>query len=326
MYDQHGFALLIICSFLNYMNKFNQLKYFELNVNAPLFKALSDDEPEWWEKLKADSRVYINVRHGGYINVYFRGESIMKLEYRKRSYRAKINTSYLSDEEKRGKQKDMAPEDIVERLDEIIDRMQRRKPNGKPEGDSEEGLKGALFMSGDYIDTEFAYMRKARPSEIEARKRNANSSGTKRICPYAQDRIDLVRVDDGAIQYVELKRISDPRLNRHDRASECEAEIVEQMLDYQHILDIYKDMILSYYQAVQQVMKNLGIRNGAVNQEITRVSESVELYIAGYKDGKSYNKKRYNRIQTLQKLLKDKGLVCSNIDAVLDDYLKLRKV
>ena len=307
------------------MSDFNPTSYFELDVDAPLFRALCADKPEWWEIIKNDPRVYINIRKGGYINVYCRGESIMKLEFSGGAYRATTNTYYLSDEEKKGKTEPLSPEDIVTRLDEIVDRMIRRKPVGKEEGDSEEGIKGDLYLSGNYIDTEFAYMRKARPSEIEARKRRIKPGTKHRISQYAQDRIDLIRVEDGAIQFVELKRISDSRLNDHNGKQERRAEIKEQLDDYQYIIDKYNERILRYYQNLQQVMKTLGIKNQVVNQQITKVSGFVELYIAGYNDGKPFNKKRLNRIVTLQKLLIDQNITHSNIDTVLNDYLKIQK-
>ena len=308
------------------MSDFNSASYFELDVDAPLFRALYEEKPSWWEKVKNDPRVYINIRKGGYINVYCRGESIMKLEYSRGTYRTTTNIYYLSDEEKKGKAVQLSPDDIVKRLDEIVGRMLRRRPIGKKEGDSEEGIKGELYLSGDYIDTEFAFMRKARPSEIEARKKRIKLDTKHRISQYAQDRIDLVRVDNGAIQYVELKRISDGRLNEHDRVLDGEAEIVEQLSDYQHIIEAYKDKILIYYQNLQQVMKTLGIKNQVVNQPITRISDFVELYIAGYNDGKPFNKKRLKRIMTLRELLIDNNITHSNIDTVLNDYLKLQKV
>lgn len=307
------------------MSNFNPESYFQLDVDAPLFRALYSEKPSWWEVVKNDSRVYINIRKGGYINVYCRGESIMKLEYTRGNYRATTNTYYLSDEEKKGKAVQLSPDVIVKRLDEIVDRMLRRRPVGNDEGDSEEGIKGELFMSGNYIDTEFAYMRIARPSEIESRTKRIKPGTKHRISQYAQDRIDLIRVDDGAIQYVELKRISDPRLNEHDREYGQEAEIVEQLNDYQFIIDTYKDKILAYYQNLQHVMKALGIKNKVVNQQITRVSDFVELYIAGYNDGKAFNKIRLNRIMTLQKLLIDNNFSHSNIDTVLNNYLLLKK-
>lgn len=307
------------------MSNFNPESYFQLDVDAPLFRALYSEKPSWWEVVKNDSRVYINIRKGGYINVYCRGESIMKLEYSRGNYRSTTNTYYLSDKEKKGKVVQLSPDVIVKRLDEIVDRMLRRRPVGKEEGDSEEGIKGELFLSGKYIDTEFAYMRRARPSEIESRKKRIKPGTEHRISQYAQDRIDLIRVDNGAIQYVELKRISDPRLNKHNREYGQEAEIIEQLNDYQFIIDTYKDKILTYYQSLQQVMKALGIKNQVVNQQITRVSDFVELYIAGYNDGKAFSQKRHNKILNLKNLLIDNHISHSNIDTVLNNYLKLKK-
>ena len=107
------------------MSNFNPESYFQLDVDAPLFRALYSEKPSWWEVVKNDSRVYINIRKGGYINVYCRGESIMKLEYSRGNYRSTTNTYYLSDKEKKGKVVQLSPDVIVKRLDEIVDRMLR---------------------------------------------------------------------------------------------------------------------------------------------------------------------------------------------------------
>ena len=137
------------------MSNFNPDSYFQLDVNAPLFKALSSEKPSWWEIVKNDSRIYINIRKGGYISVYCRGKSIMKLEYSGGNYRATTNTYYLSDEEKKGKAVQLSPEDIVKRMDEIIDRMLRRRPVGKDEGDLERGIedyiRNVVLEEQDYI-------------------------------------------------------------------------------------------------------------------------------------------------------------------------------
>lgn len=306
------------------MSNFNPASYFELDTKAILFNKLKEENPGWWEKVKEEKRVYINIRKDGSINVYCRGESVMKLEYKKGDYVATISSAYLSDDVVKGKAQQLSPQVISDRLDEIVERIIRRKPTDEPEGDSEEGIKGAMFLSGGFIDTEFAYMRKARETEIQNRiKKNKNGH---RISQFAQDRIDLIKVQNGAIQFVELKTISDPRLNDHNSPvyGKSSAEIAEQLSDYQHIIDVFGDKVLTYYQNIQKVMKSLGINNDTVNQTITRVSDYVELYFVGYNDGKSFDKKRLARIKTMKQLLEDNHITHSNIDDILNDYLKLR--
>ena len=43
------------------MSDFNPESYFQLDVDAPLFRALYSEKPSWWEVVKNDSRVYINI-------------------------------------------------------------------------------------------------------------------------------------------------------------------------------------------------------------------------------------------------------------------------
>ena len=53
-----------------------------LNPNAPLFFELKSGNYSWWENIKNDSRLYIEIRKDNYINVYFEGGNVAKLEYR----------------------------------------------------------------------------------------------------------------------------------------------------------------------------------------------------------------------------------------------------
>ena len=70
-------------------------RYFgTLDVNANLFVELAKD-PAWWRKLREDSDIYINVRKDNYINVYYRGASIMKLSYDNGKFKAGIHYSLI---------------------------------------------------------------------------------------------------------------------------------------------------------------------------------------------------------------------------------------
>ena len=66
--------------------------YFDLNINAPLFTELSK-LPEWWIRILNDKTLYVNIRKGNRINVYYRGASVMELSInRNKSIKGKIHS------------------------------------------------------------------------------------------------------------------------------------------------------------------------------------------------------------------------------------------
>ena len=52
----------------------------KLKADHVLFQKLREESPSWWENLKSDSELYINIGKGNHLNVYHNGGSIMKLE------------------------------------------------------------------------------------------------------------------------------------------------------------------------------------------------------------------------------------------------------
>lgn len=69
----------------------------KLDANNELFVNLKNDPPQWWLNLLADKDLYFDVRKDNYINAYYNGGSIMKLEFDKKNgnYRAKISPKYV---------------------------------------------------------------------------------------------------------------------------------------------------------------------------------------------------------------------------------------
>ena len=293
----------------NKTNKKNQSglsSYFqELNVNAPLFDELEKD-PAWWRKLREDKDLYINVRKNNYINVYYRGASVMKLCYKEQRFEAEIHNNYL------GVDKDVAetlavpygverlpPEKIVAMLETIKYRIRKNKKNkGLPETEidddetaSEKFIQSEEYKKGYYLDTEFAV--------------KLDGGGTIRI--------DLVGVDDfGKIQFVELKRVQDSRL--------IQSEIVEQMSNYKSFLEeAGKNVIVDYYNDVLSIMKWIGIcPKHILCDKISGVNDDVELMVTKYKK-KGKTSGRLERLKEIKKIC-DENNIKSNIDEVLADY------
>ena len=271
--------------------------YFDLNINAPLFTELAQ-LPEWWKRILNDKTLYVNIRKGNRINVYYHGASVMELSInRNKSIQGKIHSKYILFQEtqtdKNGYRKDISPETIVENLPSIKNAIIANQATSNPEGLSEKAIQGIIYIEGKYIDTEFEYVHSNR----------------------LITRIDLTTInDDGMIEFVELKRISDSRLLKKDMSLKNE-EIRKQIDDYNSFIEGHKDEIIQYYKQLQQILKKVGVNNPLCNITITGIKPSVYLYFAGYADGKSNHPKRRKRIDNIKQILEEKG-INSNINEI----------
>ena len=271
--------------------------YFDLNINAPLFTELSK-LPEWWKRILNDKTLYVNIRKGNRINVYYHGASVMELSInRDKSIQGKIHSKYILFQEtqtdKNGYRKDISPETIVENLSSIKNAIIANQATSNPEGLSEKAIQGIMYVKDKYIDTEFEYVH---PNRLITR-------------------IDLTTInDDGMIEFVELKRISDPRLLKKDMSLKNE-EIRKQIDDYNSFIEGHKDEIIQYYKQLQQILKKVGVNNPLCNITIIGIKPSVYLYFAGYADGKSNHPKRRKRIDNIKQILEEKG-INSNINEI----------
>ena len=271
--------------------------YFDLNINAPLFTELSK-LPEWWKRILNDKTLYVNIRKGNRINVYYHGASVMELSInRDKSIQGKIHSKYILFQEtqtdKNGYRKDISPETIVENLSSIKNAIIANQATSNPEGLSEKAIQGMMYVEGKYIDTEFEYVH---PNRLITR-------------------IDLTTInDDGMIEFVELKRISDSRLLKKDMSLKNE-EIRKQIDDYNSFIEGHKDEIIQYYKQLQQILKKVGVNNPLCNITIIGIKPSVYLYFAGYADGKSNHPKRRKRIDNIKQILEEKG-INSNINEI----------
>ena len=216
---------------------------------------------------------------------------------RDKNIQGKIHSKYILFQEtqtdKNGYRKDISPKTIVENLPSIKNAIIANQATSNPEGLSEKAIQGIMYVEGKYIDTEFEYVHLNR----------------------LITRIDLTTInDDGMIEFVELKRISDPRLLKKDMSLKNE-EIRKQIDNYNSFIKGHKDEIIQYYKQLQQILKKVGVNNPLCNIAITDIKPSVYLYFAGYADGKSNHPKRCKRIYNIKQILEEKG-INSNINEI----------
>ena len=222
-----------------------------LKSDSKIFEELKKN-PSWWTRFKNDKSLYIEIRKDNQVNVYFEGGSIARIHYCSKHKKLQVFThhKYLNlpapsksnayiecsgiiDKPVKTVKKDeeiLVCDTIIERIRTIY--SQKLSINNKEKW-SEKFIQGSIIVqsSAFHLDSEFAYN-----DEV------------------SQNRIDLVRCDEGVVTFVELKRMSDGRmLHKTDESP----EIVEQMLRYRNFIMRYSNELLAYYQKLYDIKVDL---------------------------------------------------------------------
>lgn len=228
-----------------------------LKTDHQLFTRLVHDSPECWRNLKNDPDIYIDVRKDNYLNVYYNGGAIMKLEGTK-DYKAKIHFEYIplqTDENYIGFQADCENISLQEiqviKIDnfskKVLNKIKKRIRNFYP-NDSEKGIQAHFVTmnrkstkaSGFFIDTEFQFPHSSQDSDLKGR-------------------IDLIWIDLERKQmaFVELKTTSDSRLFGYNSYEPESIDI--QLKKYQEFAQKNREELISHFQKVFIIKKQLGI-------------------------------------------------------------------
>ncbi len=271
----------------------------KLKTDHPLFRRLKDDPPLWWENLKSDSELYIDIRKNNNLNIYHNGGSIMKLEGDK-GYKAQIHieyiplnkpNSYLPFEFHNGniflnELKTIEIDNFEkESLEGIKKRIRKFYPN-----DSEKGIQGKYVISA------------------HNKSRNSNGFFIDTEMQYENKRIDMVWVDlvSKKIVFVELKTIGDQRLFIDGNSSN--ETIDKQLKKYFEFACENKDSLLDYYNRIYFIKKDLGLLPDFVNENSLSNYELIEKPILLV--GDCTNKWIDKNAQDLNSQLKDIAFGC----------------
>ena len=262
---------------------------------------ISDKAPSWWKELIKDPDLYVDVRKGNILDVYYLGGRMAEIKYdrRKNIIIASAHPKYLGFDEayyednryykttsKEGKT--VFVPIYQDCIDWIINKRDKMKSNIKNsysgdndgENTSEKYIQGCLVINGrdKYLDTEFAH-------RLYDGERNTV-------------RIDLVKIEDGCFVFEELKRIGDYRL----RTTDDKPEILEQIENYRVFLKNNKDELTQYYRTLYKVKRKLGLPIPPVEDiDTIEVNPEPQLLIA-----QNYDKisgKRLTRIDDIERVL-----------------------
>ena len=261
-----------------------------LDPDAPLFKALHNNPPKWWSSLVADPEIYIEIRKGNIIHVYYYGARIAEIDYKSGVYTALCHKKYITGE---SDTKD-GYDSCIHLLEKNVSTLKKNArlfylKDAEGEDTSEKRIQGRLRLDNDYryIDSEFAhhYQQNEKNSTI---------------------RFDLVAIDDNVIRIEELKRVGDNRLRTSDMVNNP-PEVLEQMKRYSNFMSVNKDALCSYYQTLIKIKSQLGLptpmkydRNKPLTLDLTPLLLIKNLY-----QYSKMGKDRFMRIKDIRQILEE---------------------
>lgn len=229
--------------------------FSSFNENDKLFEFIEKENPIWWQNIIEDDELYIELRKDNYINVYYYGGCVAKISY-KRELKAMISNKYLdSSIEGQGSYVDclgkLESKSEIDDIKFMIKEVYLKKEKNAKEKIFQGDFK--LMSKDNYIDSEFAY-----------------NSEEQRV------RIDLVKLENGLLTFVELKLITNEELTSRSKVNN-EIKIINQMNKYSEFILDYKDEFIPYYKKILLVKKRLGIINDI--PEINNVNQTPLLLI-----------------------------------------------
>jgi len=262
--------------------------FSSLNHRHELFEKLKNNNPIWWQFVKENINpegFYVDIRKDNSLNVYYNGGSLLKVMLSHGEIKGKIHEHYLG---KTGsKYVDFKLNSLPENAKKIMKRIKSKYDNK-----SESGIKARLICSpkARYIDSEFAYQT---------------------------TRIDLTKLENSKIVFVELKRIEDGRLltNEYENGK---PEILSQMEEYQKFTKDYNQKITKYYKTLFEIKRDLQILPqslvGINNIDDYELSENIELYIEPYPNLNSeqipsLSPRQIRRIEAIKMILNQNNIV-----------------
>lgn len=267
------------------MNKNIKGTFTSLNPKAKLFEAIRIQQPQWWIQLCNDNELYVEIRKDNYINVYYYGGSLAKINYLN-GFVAKTHQKYLGDTNSRRKTKNGKDVFSYDQIDlctldkSIISEIKTRIKNDYVRQiNAEKWIQGKMIKGNhNYIDSEFQFNQDPEIGKL---------------------RIDLVELSDDTLSFVELKGIFDNRLRNDINRNSKIPEIIEQMEKYKLFINKYEANIIEYYQKLIEIKNTLGLT--VIDKSKIHLNKTPKLIIVD-----TYSKmtsKREERIVDIKSLL-----------------------
>ena len=264
--------------------------FLSINPNSKIFEMIKIQQPKWWNLFFKDDDLYIEIRKDNYINVYYYGGSLAKIEYLD-NFVASTHQKYLGHKIPLRKKSNVKGAFIYELLDlETLDKIKISEIKNRIKNDylqkinaekpAEKWIQGKLIKENqNYIDSEFQFNQDQDIGKL---------------------RIDLVELSNNILSFIELKGIFDNRLINDEKRNQKTPEIIEQMNKYKLFIHKYEENIIEYYQKLIEIKNSLGLTS--IDKTKIRLNKNPKLIIANTYNKKT--KKRDERICDIENLLK----------------------
>jgi len=262
----------------------NKGTFSTLNPEAEIFKVIKSKQPAWWKLIVEDEELYIDVRKDNYINVYYLGGSLTKIQY-KDGFLLEIHHKYLNLETSKKTYVLLDPELLDKvKIEDIKSNIKNSLRNLQYEHPSEKRIQGELIIqNSNYIDSEFQFNQDKKNGKL---------------------RIDLIELKNGILSFVELKGISDNRLRNDEKRNFSETEIITQMKMYEKFISKYKNEIEEYYKKLIAIKLDLDLIKCSNADFILNLTPKLLIANTYKKD----TKRRKERVESIKSLLKENNI------------------
>lgn len=242
-----------------------------LNPDHALFQWLKDKKPIWWENLKNDPDLYIDIRKENYINVYYNGGSIMRLKGAK-PHRAYIHVEYIPlfrdqdyceyNLDNQNAFLDVPKPIKIDNFDDIPLSMIKKRIQKYYPNKSEKGIQGKYVtmnnskVKGDgfFIDTEMQFRRaRVDMTWVDIKTKTVVLVELKTI---DDNRLEIDK-EDNCGEIVDYKAMGEKLL--YSKVGDKPEPIDKQLMKYYSFASKNKESIIDYYDRVLCIKRNLGI-------------------------------------------------------------------
>lgn len=270
-----------------------------LDPKHALFEQLKFNPPVWWNILKQDPELYVEIRKYNVVEVYYQGGTLAKLVFDKKTNQIKptAHPKYLghcdvNDKRYYKNNNTHTPiyQDCSKCLAGKIEDMKQNirdcytEKHNNIENVSEKKIQGLLIINNrdKYLDSEFSHrLYEGERTEV---------------------RIDLVKIENNQIVFEELKKINDYRLHT---TKDSGPEILQQMSEYDAFISKNQIALRNYYMNLIDIKKSLELPLPNIN-DISKLELNPKpvLVIADNYDYVKMNPQRAERIEAIKQTLK----------------------
>ena len=241
------------------------MSVFKRGLSNSFVEALTDEykRNDWWKKIVDDKALFIAIRNE-YINVYYQGNSLLRLDYNKGKLSAKTHYKYLIKPNLKKNEncliktsdkmafipdgsKGVLDYYLTHNLSEI---ESIKKASTSYGGVEKEGIQKILNSNNNIIDLEIALTKKTEQNENDIEKYDQNSA----------KRIDFLAIqksgnDSYELVFFEAKDYTNKELKA--KGTNLPPVLKKQVPTYENLLTHYQNDIKESYKTVCQNLINL---------------------------------------------------------------------